>query len=167
MPLARVEACELAEFECTGSIDLEIYINGIFKGACGQTYEFQPRGIYTDTLTIYNAGGMSRAQPPVDITVVTCNSGVTSFGVTSPTPTPWIMHPPSQTFEVPGESQIMGGGGSGLPLPNFYASVETWLGIGKDTVDLINSGNLLYVLAAISVAGMVLSWAINQIKNPR
>lgn len=165
MPLARVEACELAEFECVGSIDLEVYINGIFMGSCGQTYEFYPRGIYTDTLTVYNAGSMYRAQPLTD--TVTCNSGAESFGVTLPTPTPWIMHPPSQTFEIPGESQIMGGGGEGLPLPNFYASVETWLGIGKDTVNLVNSGNLLYVLAAISVAGMVLSWAINQIKNPR
>lgn len=61
----------------------------------------------------------------------------------------------------------MGGGiGGGLPLPNFYSGVDTWLGIGKDTVSLVNGGNLLYVIAAIGVAGMVLGWAIEKIKHP-
>lgn len=159
--LAIAADCQTASVSCTGG-EASIYVNGAFLGECGSTLaDFYTRGPFSSTLTLYNPGETLTLTLEID-----CGTFYQQ-GATLPTPTPWVMHPPTQTYEIPGESGIMGGGiGGGLPLPNFYAGVDTWLGIGKDTVSLVNGGNLLYVIAAIGVAGMVLGWAIEKIKHP-
>lgn len=155
--------CTRGRVECWADTPLEMYVNGLYVGECPGAPLFTPRGLYSDTVTLLGGTAVYNVS-------TTCEQ----FGaqtILPPTPTPWIMHPPTQTYEVPVQGQ---GGGDvgilrtrgGLPLPNFYHTVDTWLGVGRDTVRIVNGGNLLYVVAAISVAGMVLSWAIKQIKNP-
>lgn len=152
--------CQTANITCAGG-EASVYVNGAFLGECGSALEdFYTRGPFTSTLTLYNPGETLTLTLQVD-----CGTFYQQ-GATLPTPTPWVMHPPSQTYQIPGENGIMGGGAS-LPLPNFYSGVDQWLGVGKDTVDLVNGGNLLYVIAGIGLAGMVLGWAIEQIKNPK
>lgn len=56
--------------------------------------------------------------------------------------------------------------GAGL-LPNFAGTIDQWLFYARKTVQIINAGNLLYVVGAILLAGIVVGWVIDQVKNPR
>jgi len=63
---------------------------------------------------------------------------------------------------------------TGLPVPSFGGSlndpdspINMWIGYAEDIIDLINRGNLLYIIGAIMGAGVVLAWAIQQVRNPK
>ena len=55
----------------------------------------------------------------------------------------------------------------GGSLNDQASAINTWLGYAEDTVNLVNQGNLLYIVGAILSAGMILGWAINTLKNPK
>lgn len=56
--------------------------------------------------------------------------------------------------------------GSGI-LPDFGGTISQWLFYARKTVEMINAGNLLYVVGGILLASLVVSWVIDQVKNPR
>lgn len=66
----------------------------------------------------------------------------------------------------PPEADIQGQQGTGIPLPDLYAGVDVWLGVAEQTVASVNRGNILYMIAGILVAGVILEWVINKVKNP-
>jgi len=150
--------CTGGELACSSAGTFDIYVNGAWVGNCA-TGAFTPRGAYADTITLINTGASTAS-----ITLSSACASMASMDMGFPTPTPWIMHPPEVEDSGAGfQSQTPLGG----ILPDFGGGVDTWLGIGEDTVNLVNRGNLLYIMGGISVAGMVLAWAISEIKNPR
>lgn len=65
----------------------------------------------------------------------------------------------------PPDAEVQGQQGS-IPMPDFYSGVDTWLGLAQQTVASVNRGNLLYMIAGILVASVILEWVINKVKNP-
>jgi len=148
--------CTGGELACSSVGDFDVYVNGAWVGNCA-TGAFTPRGAYSDTVTVFNTG-VSTAT----VTLSSVCGSIASIEGDFPTPTPWIMHPPDVEQQGAGFQSPLG-----AALPDFGGGVDTWLGIGEDIVNLVNRGNLLYIMGGISVAGMVLAWAISEIKNPR
>jgi hypothetical protein len=52
-------------------------------------------------------------------------------------------------------------------LPNFAADYQIWLGHAEKVVRLINMGNALWILAAIGMAGLIVSWAVRELRSPK
>jgi len=160
--------CIKVETSCSSGDGIRVYGNGLFLGECGGALgTFYARGALSSTLTLLNAGDVTST---AQITV-TCDA--TASGQSDPplpTPTPWLIPTPTPPE---GGYQGQGANPSFLAIdlggdPTDPASPSgQWLGYGKDTVSLINGGNLLYIVGGILSAGMVLSWAIDQVKNPK
>ncbi len=92
-----------------------------------------------------------------------------------PTPTPIATLTPPEPASIEMLSEGFGAGfeqtygtltASGA-FPNFGIDHTQWLFYARKWVQFINSGNLLWVICAISLAGLVLGWAIDKIRNPR
>jgi hypothetical protein len=102
----------------------------------------------------------------------------------SPTPTAGIDVTPIATLTplaYPGEPTSVGlteGFGAGFAetygalsghgiIPDVAVDAQTWLFTTRKWIAFLNQGNLLYVLAGFLMAGMVLNWALDRVKNPR
>jgi len=97
---------------------------------------------------------------------------------TAATPTPVPTLTPFPTPTVPATPDLSEGFGAGFDdtfgtlsgsgaLPPFSLDVNVWLFYGRKVIQMINRGNLLFVMGGILMAGLVLGWAIDQVKNPR
>jgi hypothetical protein len=51
-------------------------------------------------------------------------------------------------------------------LPDFGANIEEILGIAVDFLNLYDEQRFLWVIAAFSLATLVILWAVRQIQNP-
>jgi hypothetical protein len=52
-------------------------------------------------------------------------------------------------------------------MPNFAATYPIWLEHARTTIALVDAGNVLWVIGGVGMAGLVLGWAIDQVKNPK
>jgi len=52
-------------------------------------------------------------------------------------------------------------------MPRFAADYPIWLGHAENVVRLINMGNALWILAAVSMAGLIVGWAVRELRNPK
>ncbi len=149
--------CTEGVLTCSGA-DVSVYVNGLWVGTCAEV-GFYPRGLYSDTITLVNTGETTQT-----ITVSTGCGSMFSFDAPLPTPTPYIMHPVSGSYApMPGFLGLEFGG----DVNNPNAPVNEYLDRAEDVISLVNRGNLLYIVGGVLVAAMLLSWAIEQVKNPK
>lgn len=166
--------CEVARVtSCNVSSDVEvlIYANGIRVGVCGSgSYsQFYSRGLYTDSITLVNTSYTSSTQ--LSGLSIECETGFSGQSQQiDPTATPILVTPQP----IPDFSGQSSGDSNPIPMPSFggdlsdpNSPVNLWLGYAQDTIDMVNHGNLLYIIGAIAGAGAVMVWAIQQVKNPR
>lgn len=95
---------------------------------------------------------------------------------TAPTPTPTVtpiptMAPPSavdlsEGFDAGFDDTYGTLSGEGV-LPPFSFDESQWLFYARKIINIVNQGNLLYVIGGILLAILVLGWMIEQVKNPR
>lgn len=88
-----------------------------------------------------------------------------------PTLTPMAVRGPSSVNFVEGFDEgftesfgLLSGYGI---IPDFGASYNDWLFAARKWIQVINQGNLLYVMGGILMAVLVLRWAVDRLKNPR
>ena len=143
-----------------------IYCNGVNVGTCGggPYADFYSRGTVTDTITLVNTSDISST----DVTLLSVSCSSYAAQDINPTPTPIRLMTPPPT------PQIAYAQDTGLPVPSFGGSlndpdspINMWIGYAEDIIDLINRGNLLYIIGAITGAGAVLAWAIQQVRSPK
>jgi len=145
----------------TGS-DTTLYANGLRLGGCdGVTiYDtFLTRYPLSNTLTLINGDSVTHTAS----ISMSCEIVVGAQSWTLPA-TPTL--PP---FPTPEETTVTFGiqSDGGIPMPDFYNTYQTWLDHARSTVDLVNQGNFLFIFGGMGMAGLVLAWAIDQVKNPR
>lgn len=158
--------CETAEVSCSSSGDPWVYANGLKLGRCSSMpATFASRQTMTDTVVL------------ADTATFTASAGiecVDTWGQTSPiTPTmPTLPTPPEPSTDTLGA--LGSPGGVSIPMPDFGGDlgdpgspINRWLGYATSTINSVNTGNLLYIVGAVASAGMVLSWAIRRVRNPK
>jgi len=153
--LAALGACREAVVECNSSYtETDLYVNGLYVGKCAGESTFYPRQLYSDTALLVTGGGTATVEIQSR-----CESVIAQDVPTFPTPTPSVMHPVTSTFVMPSNRW-------GIDF-TFQDGELPWLNIGTDLIELVNAGNLLYIMGGILLATLVLSWAINKVKNPQ
>lgn len=111
------------------------------------------------------------ATPPYTTTTAT----PTLVPIVTPTPLPLLPTPTYPVLALTDTNPITSGfmifGETSpeetLPMPNLGASYNAWLGEATTVIDLVNSDNALWVMSGITMALLVLAWAIEQVKNPK
>jgi hypothetical protein len=159
------DGCQEAEIACTASYSSTLYVNGLSVGACTaapSTIAVSTRPYLTNTLTLISDSSFTYELTATCTATMTAPTPITGTAIL---PTPEV---PSDTM---GMSSVLGGGGFlgisfGGSLSDPGAPINIWLGHAEDFVDIINTGNILYIIGAVAGAGAVLSWAINKVKNP-
>lgn len=147
--------CDRGMVKCESFPTLDLYVNGLYQGPCeGDEYPFYPRGIHSDTVSLVNTTAISAS-----FEVSTRCDYFTSLGTTFEVPVPTVMHPVTASMSSPGSFLGIDFRYQGGQLP--------WLERAKQFITIINSGNLLFIISGIFMAGMVLSWAIQQVKHPK
>lgn len=168
--MAQITSCSVAD----PSLQVLVYGNGVRIGVCANgssSSEFYSHGPSTDTITLVNTSYTSSTD--VAALSVVCVTAGASGELPYPTPTPIPLPTPPPTPDI--EVHIQGASIGDILPPNSFggdlndqaSAINTWLGYAEDTVDLVNQGNLLYIVGAILSAGMILGWAINTLKNPK
>lgn len=161
-----VDCEEIDTVSCTSSGGAWLYANGRRLCECGGACSgFYTRYPLTNTLTVFNREAVSNT---VEI-FLECRIyvGGMSFEMIPATPT---MYPFPQLPEEPMDTLgIASIEGSGVPVPNFGESARynAVLEYARKTINSVNKGNFLWVFAAVSMAGIVLTWAIKEVRNPR
>jgi hypothetical protein len=103
---------------------------------------------------------------------VTCQSTMGAMSPAEPlTGTVLGLSEPETFTATSGQVEVLSGGGFlgielGGSLSNPDAPINQWLDIALDFIDIVNSGNLLYIIGAIGGAGAVLAWAISTVRHP-
>lgn len=146
--------CTRGRADCWADMPLEMYVNGLHAGTCTGAPLFTPRGLYSDTVTLFNGTGA-----PVAYNLSTTCEQFAAQTILPPTPTPVLLHPVTNTAFLPSNRW-------GLDF-TFKQGRLPWLDFATETVQLVNTGNLLYIVSGILVATMVLGWAIDKVKNPK
>jgi hypothetical protein len=168
--MAQVTSCSVDD----PSLTVLVYGNGVRIGVCASgssSSEFYSRSPSSDTITLINTSYTTSTD--VSSINVSCVSAQASGELPYPTPTPIPLPTPPPTPDI--EVHIQGASVADILPPNSFggslndqaSAINTWLGYAEDTVDLVNQGNLLYIVGAILSAGMILGWAINTLKNPK
>jgi hypothetical protein len=168
--IAQVSSCTVDD----PSLTVLVYGNGVRIGVCSSgssSSEFYSRSPSSDTITLINTSYTTSTD--LSSISVSCVSAQASGDLPYPTPTPIPLMTPPPTPDI--EVQMSGASvGQILPAQSFGGSlndpnspINQWLAYAEDTVDMVNRGNLLYIMAAILSAGMILGWAINTLKNPK
>lgn len=171
--------------EGDGKLQYLAYINGIRFSRCNpddvedlDPYEFKSRTPREDTLII-----RPRWEPLVGAVALTitvaCDPLIGGFTLpTVPTPPPYPTLPLTLTAPISGqfgalggiqgEGAVMRGPHSGLPLPAVGADASIWLGRANQIINLVTlDRSLLFISGAISLAGMIIGWAIKELRNPK
>lgn len=156
--------CQEAEISCMTSYTSTLYANGLRVGTCNDdpmaaTVSVRPH--FTNTFTLLSDISVTYELSATCTTSMTALQPITGTAVL-PTPEP---------IDTMGMQGVLGGSGflgidMGGPLNDPASPINQWLGIAEDFVDIINAGNILYIIGAVAGAGAVLSWAINKVKNP-
>jgi hypothetical protein len=159
--------CETANITCYSDANPYVYANGLNVGRCiSSPLTFNSRPQMTNTITLLDDSVFT-------VTLdVACESNVAASWSRPLTPTLELPTPPPMETDTVGIQSVLDGDGAFLGLdfggnlsdPN--APVNKWLGYGTDFINLVNSGNLLYIIGAIGTAGAVLAWAIHQVRHP-
>lgn len=170
--------------EGDGKLQYLAYINGVRFSRCNQDdvedlvpYEFKSRAPREDTVII-----RPRWEPVGSVTLtvtVACDPVIGGFTLPPvPTPPPYPTLPLTLTAPISGqfgalggiqgEGSTMPGPHSGLPLPDVGADASIWLGRANQVINLVTlNKSLLFISGAISLAGMIIGWAIKELRNPK
>jgi len=155
---AAITTCTITDSEA------RVYANGINAGTCVSTpVTFDARPYMTNTLTIVSDNIF-------DLTVfeVQCTSEITTSDTV--TRSAILTTPGTYTPTASGASVLGGSGFLGISfggdLSNPSAPINIWLGHATDFIDIVNTGNILYIIGAVGAAAAVLGWAIHTVRNP-
>lgn len=99
---------------------------------------------------------------PTPVPTLTPIPKITSVPTLGPPPTVDVSAGMSSTFTLVHREMS----GAGI-LPDFGATIGQWLFWAQKTVDIVNQGNLLFVVGGILLATLVIGWVIDRVKNPR
>jgi hypothetical protein len=158
--------CTSASVNCFSADNPWIYANGVKLGRClSDTLAFDSRPTYTNTIILADTQSFSASVN------VTCND-LSGFAGSVFTPTmPTLPTPPPPPTDTMG---AMGATGPSIPMPEFggdlgdpNSPINRWLGHATSTINSVNRGNLLYIVGGVASAGMILTWAIQRVKNPK
>jgi hypothetical protein len=162
----HVDCEEIETVTCSATGPAWSWGNGQRLGTCGE----EEGGFYTryplsNTLTLLNREDVTNT---VEIALY-CRVylGGASWEPIPPTPT---LAPFPQLPTATGTiTDPLSGAGIGDPFLGitFAQDYDQWLGYGQETINLINGGNVLFIVGAVGMAGLVLAWGIDQVKNPR
>jgi hypothetical protein len=99
---------------------------------------------------------------------VQCTDVVTTYTTTAGS---GILTTPDTYTPTASGSAVLGGGGFlgitfGGSLSNPEAPINVWLGYATEFIDVVNTGNILYIIGAVGGAGAVLGWAIHTVRKP-
>lgn len=163
-----------------GNLNYLAYINGLRFSRCmdEDSTSFKSRTPREDTLTIIPRWEPFGASARLTVTIL-CDALIGGFTLPPvPTPPPYPTLPVTLTQTITGEFGSLGGfqgdGGairgshSGLPLPDVGADASIWLGRANQVINLVTlNKSLLFISGAISLAGMIIGWAIKELRNPK
>jgi hypothetical protein len=159
--------CESAEISCASGDNPHVYANGLQIGRCiSSPLTFNSRPQMTNTITL-----LADSEFTANVNVA-CQSTMGAMSPAEPmTGTVLGLSEPETFTATSGQVEVLGGGGflgidMGGDLGNPDAPINQWLDIATDFLDVVNSGNLLYIIGAIGGAGAVLAWAISTVRHP-
>jgi hypothetical protein len=149
---------------CSASANPEMYVNGINAGTCYSTpIAFEARPYMSNTITLVSDTSFDLYSLDVQ-----CTDVITTY--TTVTRTAVIPTPETYTTTASGAEVLSGGGFLGINfggnLSNPSAPINIWLGYATDFVNIVNTGNILYIIGAVGGAGAVLGWAIHTVRKP-
>lgn len=149
---------------CSASANPAMYINGLNSGTClSVPVAFDARPYMSNTITLIEDAPFDLYSLDVQCTdVVTTYSTVTRTAV--------IPTPDTYTTTASGADVLGGGGFLGISfggdLSNPGAPINVWLGYATDFIEVVNTGNILYIIGAVGGAAAVLGWAIHTVRRP-
>jgi hypothetical protein len=160
------DGCQEALIVCSASSTAYLYVNGLQVGTCISTpVTVATRPYLTNTLTLIADDVFTYE---LTATCTTTSTAPTVITGTAVLPTPEV----DVITDTMGMQNVLDGSGGflgidmGGSLSDPNAPINRWLGIAEDFVDIINAGNILYIIGAVAGAGAILSWAIGKVKNP-
>ncbi len=158
--------CVEAESSCvTSNSSVFLYANGLRIGACGDDpAQFAARPVMSNTLVMLADEDFALYGLDVQCTKYLTASEATTVTVE-------LVEPHAITPTSTGAMVLSGNGGfmglrMGGDLNDPGSPINVWLGYAMDVVNLVNQGNLLYIVGGIMSAALVLKWAIDQVRNP-
>ncbi len=158
---AQVASC------AANTVTPRLYANGLYINLCqdAEGAIFTARPYLSDTITLVDTAPFTLTN--LSIVCTEYLSGAHPL----PTPTLSLMVAEEITLTAEQEAVLAGSGGYlgidfGGSLSNPNSPINRWLGHGTDFVNIVNTGNILYVIGAVAAAGAVLAWAIGIVKNP-